>query len=107
MGKNFEGRFDARGKRYLYLVATTRFRPPFGRALWHWVHDPLDLTAMRRAAALLRGCHDFSAFASSGSPRPRISLIASSACRLPTMPGRTPSTPPSAPCCRKNRFPGT
>lgn len=66
---DFHARFDARGKRYVYAVATTRFRPPFGRAYVHWVHDPLDLAAMRRAAAVLRGRHDFSAFASSGSPR--------------------------------------
>jgi tRNA pseudouridine38-40 synthase len=66
---DFHARFDARGKRYAYLVATSRFRPPFGRHLTHWVHDALDLRAMRSAAAVLRGRHDFSAFASSGSPR--------------------------------------
>jgi len=66
---DFHARFDARGKRYMYLVTTTRFPPPFGRAHAHWVHDPLDFQAMRQAAALLRGRHDFSAFASSGSPR--------------------------------------
>jgi tRNA pseudouridine38-40 synthase len=66
---DFHARFDARRKRYVYLVSTTRFRPPFGRSYTHWVHDPLDLAAMRDAAAVLRGRHDFSAFASSGSPR--------------------------------------
>ncbi len=66
---DFHARFDARGKRYLYLVLTTRFRPPFGRALAHWVRDHLDLCAMRAAARHLIGRHDFSAFASSGSPR--------------------------------------
>lgn len=66
---DFHARFHARGKRYAYVVATTRFRPPIGRDYQHWVHDPLDLGAMRSAAALLIGRHDFSAFASSGSPR--------------------------------------
>jgi tRNA pseudouridine38-40 synthase len=66
---DFHARYDARGKRYAYLVATARFRPPFGRTYQHWVHDKLDLRAMRAAAALLLGRHDFSAFASSGSPR--------------------------------------
>lgn len=66
---DFHARFDARAKRYLYLVATTRFRPPFARTQVHWVRDPLDLGAMRAAARLLLGRHDFSAFASSGSPR--------------------------------------
>lgn len=66
----FHARFDARGKRYMYLVATSRFRPPFGEKLCHWVEQPLDRAAMRRAADALVGEHDFSAFASSGSPRP-------------------------------------
>jgi tRNA pseudouridine38-40 synthase len=67
---DFHARFDARGKRYMYLVATSRFRPPFGEKLFHWIEQPLDLAAMRRAADALVGEHDFSAFASSGSPRP-------------------------------------
>ena len=66
---DFHARFEARLKRYMYVVATTRFRPPFGRQYAHWICDPLDLAAMRRAASLLVGRHDFSAFASSGSPR--------------------------------------
>jgi tRNA pseudouridine38-40 synthase len=66
---DFHARFDAVAKRYLYRVATGRFRPPFGRELVHWVRDPLDLNAMRRAAAHLVGRRDFSALANSGSPR--------------------------------------
>jgi len=65
----FHARFSARGKRYLYRVATARFRPPFGRAYAHWVREPLDFAAMREGARALLGRHDFSAFASSGSPR--------------------------------------
>ncbi len=66
---DFHARFDAIGKRYAYRVASGRFRPPFGRAYTHWLNDPLDLQAMRAAASRLIGQHDFSAFASSGSPR--------------------------------------
>jgi len=66
---DFHARFDARGKRYAYLVLTSRFRPPFGHAYAHWTCDPLDLAAMRAAARALLGRHDFSAFASAGSPR--------------------------------------
>jgi tRNA pseudouridine38-40 synthase len=66
---DFHARFDARGKRYLYRVATARFRPPFGRDYAHWVRDPLDLAALRAAARELVGTHDFRAFATSGSPR--------------------------------------
>lgn len=66
---DFHARFDARAKRYGYLLLTSRFRPPHGRELAHWINSSLDLERMRRAAACLRGRHDFSAFASSGSQR--------------------------------------
>jgi len=66
---DFHARFDALGKRYLYLVATSRFQPPFAREFAHWTHDPLDLAAMRAAARLLHGRHDFRAFGNTGSPR--------------------------------------
>ncbi|MBK7643497.1 MAG: tRNA pseudouridine(38-40) synthase TruA [Planctomycetes bacterium] len=66
---DFHARFDALGKRYLYLVTTSRFQPPFARELVHWVHHPLDLGRMREAAALLHGKHDFRAFGNTGSPR--------------------------------------
>ncbi len=66
---DFHAQFDARGKRYLYRVVTGRFAPPFGRAHAHWVRDPLDLAAMRAAAARMVGERDFSAFANAGSPR--------------------------------------
>jgi tRNA pseudouridine38-40 synthase len=66
---DFHARFDARGKRYAYRVVTSRFRPPFGRSHAHWVSDPLDRDAMRAGGRALLGEHDFSAFASAGSPR--------------------------------------
>ena len=66
---DFHARFDAIGKRYLYLVATSRFQPPFARELVHWNHEPLDLARMRAAAGLLAGKHDFKAFGNTGSPR--------------------------------------
>ncbi len=66
---DFHARFDACGKRYLYWTATTRFRPPFAGELVHWVRDPLDLDAMRAAAARMVGTHDFAAFSNAGSER--------------------------------------
>lgn len=66
---DFHAQYDARGKRYAYLVVTDRFRPPIGRAYSHWVHEPLDLEAMRRAARAMLGRRDFRAFANAGSPR--------------------------------------
>lgn len=67
---DFHARFSARGKRYLYVTATTRFRPPMGQSLCHWDRASLDLGAMRQAAASFRGRHDFKAFGNAGSPRP-------------------------------------
>ncbi len=68
-GQDFHAQKDACGKRYAYLVRTTSFPPPAGLAYAHWMPDALDLAAMRRAAAHLVGRRDFSALASSGSPR--------------------------------------
>ncbi len=65
----FHARFDARGKRYAYRVATSRFPPPFGAAYTHWTRDPLDLAAMRDAARRFVGKRDFASLATSGSPR--------------------------------------
>ena len=65
----FHARFHAKGKRYAYVTATQRFRPPFAPHLCHWIPEPLDLGAMRRAAAVLVGRPAFSAFATVGSPR--------------------------------------
>jgi tRNA pseudouridine38-40 synthase len=65
----FHARFDARSKRYAYLVVNTRFAPPFARDLCCWTPWPLDLARMRRAAAALVGTHDFRAFGNTGSPR--------------------------------------
>ena len=66
---DFHSRFDAVGKRYLYLTATTHFRPPFLRAHCHWVPWPLDRRAMQAAALALEGTHDFAAFGNAGSVR--------------------------------------
>ena len=66
---DFHARFDARGKRYVYRVATTRFRPAMGRQYQHWVNIPLDRAPMEAAAARMVGRHDFAAFGNAGSQR--------------------------------------
>jgi tRNA pseudouridine38-40 synthase len=66
---DFHAQYDARGKRYLYVVRTHRYPRPFGSAYSHWVRDALDLTAMRAGARRFVGTHDFRAFANAGSPR--------------------------------------
>lgn len=65
----FNARFSARGKHYRYRVCDTRYRSPTELAqAWH-VQGPLDIDAMRAAAARFVGTHDFVAFASKSISR--------------------------------------
>ena len=59
---DFSARFSARSRAYRYRLLRRDLRSPFeaGRALW-WP-KPLDRAALDRAAALLPGTHDFTAF---------------------------------------------
>jgi tRNA pseudouridine38-40 synthase len=61
---SFHARFDAREKTYRYLVLNRMVQDPFTLDT-HW-HVPrsLDFPAMRRAARLLLGRHDFASFTS-------------------------------------------
>jgi tRNA pseudouridine38-40 synthase len=60
----FHARFDARGKTYKYLIWNRLVQDPFTLDThWHVPRD-LDLPAMRRAARLLLGRHDFASFTS-------------------------------------------
>ncbi len=62
----FHARFSARGKWYRYLVQQGPVRAPLNaRFSWH-IRKPLDLEAMREAAALFVGHHDFAAFRGTG-----------------------------------------
>lgn len=58
----FDVRSDAVGKRYIYRITSGEARLPlWRRSAWH-VRGPLDLDAMREAAARFEGVHDFAAF---------------------------------------------
>jgi tRNA pseudouridine38-40 synthase len=60
--KEFHARFDAAGKQYRYFIWNDPSMNPLLRhTAWH-VPRALDLPAMRRAAALFVGRHDFQAF---------------------------------------------
>jgi len=60
----FHARFDAKGKTYRYLIWNRLVQDPFTLDThWH-VPRPLDLPAMRRAARLLLGKHNFASFTS-------------------------------------------
>jgi tRNA pseudouridine38-40 synthase len=61
---DFHARFSARARRYDYWIINEPVRSPLARARAGWVFRPLDAAAMQRAAELLIGRHDFSAFRS-------------------------------------------
>jgi tRNA pseudouridine38-40 synthase len=59
---DFHARFSARGRRYRYILLNRPERPGLMAGRVGWFHRPLAADAMREAAALLLGEHDFSAF---------------------------------------------
>jgi tRNA pseudouridine38-40 synthase len=66
---DFHARYAATGKTYEYVLWTGPVLPPHwaGRS-WH-VHSGLDVAALRKAAALLAGRHDFRGYsANRGTP---------------------------------------
>jgi tRNA pseudouridine38-40 synthase len=61
---SFHARFDAKGKTYRYLAWNHMVQDPFTLDThWHVPRD-LDMAAMRRAARVLVGRHDFASFTS-------------------------------------------
>ncbi len=65
----FHARYNAVKKVYRYQVWNAPLQNPMERRYRHHVPEPLDLKAMREAAALLLGTHDFSAFTSMKSKK--------------------------------------
>ena len=58
----FDARRDALGKRYRYRIQNLETRAPLGRRTAWQIFRRLDVEAMRVAARLLQGRHDFAAF---------------------------------------------
>ena len=56
----FHARHDAVARCYLYQIS--RRRTAFGKPFVWWIREPLDIDAMRKAAAAFVGMKDFSAF---------------------------------------------
>lgn len=62
--RSFHARYAARARRYHYLLLDRGERPGLWQGKVGWHHRRLDVEAMRQAARLLVGEHDFSAFRS-------------------------------------------
>ncbi|MEQ8160724.1 MAG: tRNA pseudouridine(38-40) synthase TruA [Smithellaceae bacterium] len=63
----FHPQYSARGKIYVYKICNRRLRPALGRKYCWFIPHPLDLTAIKQAAAYLIGRYDFSCFCATGS----------------------------------------
>ena len=62
--QDFHARFSALARSYRYVLLNHPVRPAADQGRTGWFHLPLDLEKMQRAARLLVGEHDFSAFRS-------------------------------------------
>lgn len=69
----FHARHDAISRTYVYQISTRR-TAFLKRSVW-WVREPLDVTAMSRAARMLIGRHNFVAFRAPDPSRPDESTI--------------------------------
>jgi len=62
MPDTFHARYSTVGKEYRYCIWNDEMVPPFLRLYRTPIRKPLDISAMKRAAAVLVGEHDFAAF---------------------------------------------
>jgi tRNA pseudouridine38-40 synthase len=62
---DFHARYSALARTYRYVLLNRPVRPALAARYVGWFHQPLQVEAMRLAAAFLVGEHDFSAFRSS------------------------------------------
>lgn len=62
VSNEFHARRSAVGKEYRYLIHNAEVMPPIHRRYRTHLRTPLDINAMREAAAWLEGDHDFTSF---------------------------------------------
>ncbi|MDO4800293.1 MAG: tRNA pseudouridine synthase A, partial [Bacillota bacterium] len=68
----FHARYDATGKTYVYKIRNAHRQHPFVSRYTHYVpirRHRIDADAMRRAASLFIGTHDFGSFMAMGSDK--------------------------------------
>lgn len=62
--ERFHSRLNAKGKTYCYRILNSPIPHVFDRRYVYQIPEPLDVEAMRRAADMLCGTHDYRAFTS-------------------------------------------
>jgi len=69
VGPDFHARKSAKAKTYRYRIYRQAICPPFlARYVWHYPY-PLDIEAMKEAAPMIEGEHDFTSFAAADPER--------------------------------------
>ena len=71
--ERFHSRLNAVGKTYCYRIHTSLLKSVFDRKYVWWLPEQLDVEAMRQAASLLVGTHDFMSFC--GNPKMKKSTV--------------------------------
>ena len=70
MPEGFHARYSAKGKEYIYKIRNAESPDIFKRTRYYQVRQPLDIEAMRAAAAQIVGTQDFACFQTAGgTPR--------------------------------------
>lgn len=64
---DFNARFDAKGKEYIYKIYNGKVRDPFSQKLAYFHKYPLDAVLMNEQAKDFIGTFDFSAFCAAGA----------------------------------------
>lgn len=67
MPLGFHARYDAKGKTYIYKILNQEEICIFDRNYCYQIRKPLDVEAMKEAAAKIVGIHDFKCFQAAGS----------------------------------------
>ena len=71
---DFNPRFDAKGKTYIYKMRNAPQPDIFQRNYSYQIHKPLDLQAMKHATGFLIGEHDFRSFMAAGGNVPESTI---------------------------------
>lgn len=71
MGENFNSRFDAKSRAYLYKIFNRRSKPVLRLDSLHWEKEPLDFNAMAEHAKKFLGTQDFADYEASASQKER------------------------------------
>jgi tRNA pseudouridine38-40 synthase len=66
VGEEFDARFSATARHYLYRILSRPARPAIDRNRVWWLPISLDSAGMREAARILVGRHDFTTFRAAG-----------------------------------------